>query len=66
MSSLETELAMCQRHIREGALRIERQCAIVDFFVERGHDPSEAKQLLEVFQQIQRSSEDHLVRLKKG
>jgi hypothetical protein len=65
MPSLETELEMCQRHIREGALRIDRQQAIIDLFVGRGHDPAEAEHLLAIFQHIQRCSEDHLARLKR-
>jgi hypothetical protein len=64
MQGLETELEMCQRHIREGALRIDRQKAIVSLFVGRGQDPSEAEHLLSIFQHIQQCSEDHLARLK--
>jgi hypothetical protein len=64
MPDLETELEMCQRHIREGAVRIDRQHAIVDQFVGRGQDSTEAEHLLAIFEHIQRCSEDHLARLK--
>ena len=51
----ETALEMAQRHVREGAARVERQRTLVDTLTADGHEAlaEEAKALLAVFEDVQ-------------
>ena len=61
----ETELEMAERHVREGALRIERQRELVAELTDHGHAKvaDQAHDLLALFLAIQRESVKHVERL---
>ena len=62
----ETELAMVQRHVRQGQERVSRQVAIIAQMVLQKQSTDLAEELLLSFKWIQQAHEDHLDRLTYG
>jgi hypothetical protein len=61
----ESELAMVQRHVREGIVAVERQRAILAKLQEAGSTTEMALELLAQFEIIQVQHEAHLQRLTR-
>ena len=63
MTEHESELAMVQRHVREGKVAVERQRAVVADLQSSGSATELAVELLSQFEVIQAQHEAHLERL---
>lgn len=63
MTEHESELAMVQRHVREGKVAVERQRAVVADLQSSGSATELAVELLSQFEAIQAQHEAHLERL---
>ena len=59
----ESELAMVQRHVRQGAEIITRQREVLSHLQARKQPTEEAEALLMSFEHIQRQHEEHLERI---
>ena len=62
----ETELAMVQRHVRQGQERVSRQVAIIAHMALQKQSTDLAERLLLSFEWIQQAHQDHLDRLTSG
>ena len=63
MAEDESELAMVQRHVRQGAEIVTRQRELLARLQANGHQTEEAEALLHSFEDTQREHEEHLARL---
>ena len=63
MTEEESELAMVQRHVREGAEHVARQRELLARLQVDGQPTEEALALLTNFEDLQRQHEVHLARL---
>ncbi|CAO4182699.1 hypothetical protein [Methylorubrum populi] len=58
----ETELEMVRRHVKDGAMHVAEQRALIARLRQRGLPTEEAESLLVTFEDVQLQHEDHLAR----
>ena len=63
MGTIETELEMVERHVREGERHVSRQREIVRELFDHNHPTQLAEQLLVAFEQTLLDHRAHLARL---
>jgi ribosomal 50S subunit-associated protein YjgA (DUF615 family) len=58
-------LQEAQRHVSEGAGRLERQKAIIEELTRDGHDVRQAETLLQAMENLQRMHIEHVALIRK-